>query len=324
MNTEKLIIYSVDRISHHSDYAKFFKKLFPNTIIIESKGQQIRYIFSKSTIVFLDIDLTHAFFFPLMLIRALLGKKSVTLSVSSEKLKEKIDLRSSKWTILHRVAMFFLKGKKNIKNVTIHNESDVFYKMYYSDFIKDPQYWDLPYLSYGETIIPELEKKRDKKVISILGTFNEKRYSAEIKKVFKNNNFENSDVFLLIAGKMSKEDELELSKNTQIITLPRKFSNEELMYLYKISDFIVCFYKNISRPSGFFGRALQLNKFVITLENGYLSKYNYDYHKVISINKIEDLLTIDYNSYTSEKEERGSNDYYLKDFDKLSNVLFDW
>jgi hypothetical protein len=316
----------VKRVSHHSDYAKFIEKLYPNVIILDSYFEQVRFVFKRrSIIIFLDIDLTHSFFFPLMLVRDLLGLKSITISVSSEKLKEKIGLRASKWTMIHRIAMYFLRNKANIKNVTIHNKNEEFYSKFYSDFIKDPQYWDLPYLAYGETYISGLKNyDKNKPIISVLGTFNDKRYSKEVKQIIKSEKFAEGHFSLLIAGKMTKKDEDELKNNPNIILFAKPFSNEELMYLYKISDFIVCCYRDINRPSGFFGRALQLNKFVIVFENSYLSEYNYGYQKIIVVENIKHLLNIDYSSYSKSIEDKGNSYSSDGEFEKLTEIIFKW
>ena len=56
---------------------------------------------------------------------------------------------------------------------------------------------------------------------------------------------------------------------------------------------VYCFYpSNFDRPSGFFGRALQLNKAVIIKLNGYLDRKHGSQKNVFPIEKIEDIKSL--------------------------------
>lgn len=321
-NNYKVIIFSVNRISHHQDYAQFLKVLFKNTIIISNAFEQLQKIFDFKSIVFLlDVDYKQSLFLPLIIIRNFFGAKTITLGVSSERLKN-VSLKSPKSTLGNYLFLTITKRLKNVKNVTIHPEDDNCISKYYTNFIKDFQYWDLQYLQIKKSLPIELNKIEKKlPIISLLGTFNEKRFKNEFVEFIKNS-FDPLKYNLLIAGKIDIDTFEEIKHIKGLHLIPRVILNQELIFLYDFSDFILCCYNNINRPSGFFGRALQMNKFTIILEGEYLDINDYGYENIVKIQNFEDLnnfnfekilLQIVNNSYSSKSE-----------YKKLKRILFNW
>ena len=66
--------------------------------------------------------------------------------------------------------------------------------------------------------------------------------------------------YFIVIGKCDFLKGLELQKN--FVCIERYISEEELLYVMNFVDIIYCYYNN-NKPSGFMGRAMQLNKYVI-------------------------------------------------------------
>ena len=89
----------------------------------------------------------------------------------------------------------------------------------------------------------------------------------------------------------------------------------------KHSDIVYCYY-NSKRPSGFFGRALQLKRPVIVKKGGYLDVAHPDYDKKIKLECLTELNDISINHYLEKEQDESKIDYEeIDESEKLYTYL---
>jgi hypothetical protein len=311
----KIVCFSANRTCHHDDYFLLFSK-FVKLYNVKTFFSKLKILFSNDRILFLDIDSRDLIFFPLILVRGLWGGTGVAISVRTEYFFE---YRTLKKPFLNRNTIRFFKAYlkmilfysiKKISSTTIvsiHKKTPYVTSIqkFVTTFIYDPQLWDLPYLNFQSVSPPELSENffnEHRKVILVPGRFNEQRSRTELLEFLKLS--ENNDFYFLFAGEMSQSDFSFLSQHFNCFLINRYVSNEELLYLMNKCEFVYAFYTN-NRPSGFFGRAIQLNKPIIVRKNSFLHLQFSDYPNLILVQELKQLNFI--NSFI--KSEICSNKY---------------
>jgi glycosyltransferase involved in cell wall biosynthesis len=295
--SKKIYCFSADRICHHDDYFLIIDSVI-SSINIKNKKTKIQILLSKKSIVFLDIDGTDLIYFFLIILRKFWGGKGLAISVRTEYLLEKKSLADFIFrrnrlifikSLVKRSLFFILKNYSSTSILSIHVNHYKKNKMkpYVSDFINDPQLWDLGILNILPKMPVELNdfKIEDKKkLILVAGRFNEQKSKNELLEyllINKNFNF-------LIAGNIDDEDFIKLKSINNCYVINRFLNNEELIYSYDQCDIVYCFYTN-DRPSGFFGRAMQMNKDIIVRKNKFLHLTYNSYRNLIPIDQLEEL-----------------------------------
>ena len=312
-----LICFSANRICHHDDYYLLISKIAPS-VNVKSYKAKLKYLFSSNPIMFLDIDSRDLLFLPIIIIRTLWTSGNFSMSVRTEYLVDagsfvnfiknitnSIFIKSK----IKRLIFLFIKYCSNTKIISIHRGHKYEKKMhrYVSDFIYDPQLWDLKLLNFSQIIPDEVKVdlfKSNKKKVLVAGSFNEQRSRKELIEYLETN----TDFIFIIAGKIDIEDYKHLKLFKNCILINRYNSNEELFYLLNNCDIVYCFYTN-NRPSGFFGRALQLNKNIIVRKNSFLHKTFLDYNRLVPVSNLNDIYLVKNNdnakiSYDSYDELR--------------------
>ncbi len=282
MKAPNYIVFSRDIEGHYKNWEKVLERLIYSKCLNSTK-KQLFYIFKSSTILFLDGDKIHLLYLPLIFIRNIFGLKSVLFSIRTEKLLEK-SIKSE----IKRKLFSVIKLMKNTRIISIHKFSQNS-KMakYVNDFIYDVQYWDLPLLNITPEPPPEINCfKTTKPVLLVLGALNEKRCKNELLAELEKEN--NLNYVIIFAGKIEKSDHLILSKNRNCHIINRYIDDSEYLYLLEISDVVYCFY-NSDRPSGIFGRAFQLGKYVLVKKDGYLHKYHPSYKGLIVVESLNEF-----------------------------------
>lgn len=283
-----MYIFSIRRKQgHYNDHALLIKNLFACDIVKDPLEQLKIMITANKTIIFLDGDYSHLFFTPIIMIRSLFGLKNIMLSVRSE------FLLFSGWKYsVKRFVFRFLKNIPHIRLISIHkNNEDL--KKFFTDFIYDPQYWDLKYLDMEQRRPPELNQfKTDKKIMVFLGPLADRKYRGKLLKYISNKSSLN--FHFIFAGKMMKEDADIINTHKDCTAINRFITNEELFFLYQLSDLVYAFYKIDKGPSGIFGRAMQMGKNAVVKEGGYLDKNHSDYKGIISIKNLNDFDNVDF------------------------------
>ena len=283
------LIYTVNKEGHYKDYEKVLEKI-TNGKVIRSIFRQIILSFKNCSIIYLDGDSFHLLFTPLILIRSWIGLRNYLFSIRTERV---LQVKIQK--IIKLPIYMLIKYTTNTKIISIHKESiRKEYDKFITDFIYCLQYWDLRLINVRR-IKPKELNKNITNIISIIGEFNDKKSRKELLKYLKNNSC--TRYKFLFTGKILEEDSEFLKDHPDCIVIDRNISNEELFYVYETSTFIWCFYSpEVNRPSGIFGRAMQLEKQIIVKKNGYLHKNNthYPYLKIISCVEEVNELEINY------------------------------
>ena len=306
-------VFSLKKQGHYNDWASFFEDNFRFNTLISLKSQ-LKVCLTAHTIIFLDGDKWHLLYFPIMLLRNISGRKSIIFSIRTEYL-----LRSSIKSLIKRLLYTSLISCRNIKIVSIHKLSkSKRISRYITDYIYDLQYWDLPYLNFKKAAPPEINNIQFKKpVLLIIGKLSDKRNKTEILSVLENNNDLNYQI--IISSEMSLHDLKIFESNNNCIVVNRYVTNDELYYLYHISDIIFCYYNSVDRPSGIFGRAMQLGKYAVVKSDSYHSNYNRNYSGLIVIEEFSQL-----NSIVATMNFKKVSPMIYNDYTTLTDILYKW
>jgi hypothetical protein len=288
--------FSANRICHHDEYANLVSKI-RKSVNVKSSFKKILILLSNKPIIFFDIDKVDLYFYPLMALRSLWKANSIAISVRTEYLCNRKSFSDFLFqrgrmvaliALIKRFLFYLIKKTTRTKVYSIHKDTPntPFFSKYVSDFIYDPQLWDLNILKSEEIIPYELENKNINIADYILfaGSFDEKRSKSEFIKYLKIC----KDLKFIIAGIIEQKDQIELSKFENVFIINRFTTNEELAYLMSNCQVIYCFYSN-DRPSGFFGRALQLNKRIIVRKNSFLENNFSPYKNLYPISDLKML-----------------------------------
>ncbi len=293
---KELNCLGANRTCHHYDYFLLLKSLLKETDICvkytKDSFTKFKLLFSKDSVVFLDIDKYDLLFLPIILVRSLTTKKNFAISVRTERLlsyqvKSFYDLIV---LIIKRTFFFILKNFTNTILITTHNDQRgrLLLDSYVNAFIYDIQYWDIPYMNIdrikpNKSVLNNIDFEN---VILIPGRFNEQKSKREFLDALETN----KDLTFLIAGKVDSDVLPKLKSYKNILIINEYLSNEELFFLIEKSNYVYCYYPlNFDRPSGFFGRAIQHNRKTIVREKSYLSREFNDFENVISINSLISL-----------------------------------
>ena len=285
-------VFCPQKHGHYLNYSQLVTTLVGGEIELTS-WNQVRLLLQKNAIVFVAGDKIHLIYSPFIVIRSLLRRKNVLLSIRSEFLLHQ-NLKSK----MKRALFRFLTSLPKTYIVSIHKTSDQeALKPYITHFIYDIQYFDLKYLKIGRTPPPEIREMASlfsKPVLLILGIFNWQRCKDELILFLESG--PKIEFAVLIAGKIEDEDYRRLKKCKNCFLINRYITDEEMTYLYEKSDLIYCYYDpEVKRPSGIFGRSIQLGKFVLVKKDGYLERAHKDYPGLTAISSLKELSGMEVN-----------------------------
>lgn len=282
-------IFSLRKEGHYRDFSKVVSNLLENngyrTVLVDTTIKQLLLSFFSFRIIFIDGDKKHLLFAPIIIIRSWFKFKNYMFSIRTENV-----FTNKIHKILKYPIYIFLRKFSNTKIISIHKENiREEYEKIITHFIYDIQYWDLKYLNINIAIPSELEKFDFSNSIAIIGEFNEKKSRSELLSFLKDYN--RGNFTFIFAGKVNEKDKEFLMSHSKCVVINRYIANEELFYVYEKCEFIWCYYSTqIQRPSGIFGRALQLGKKIIVRDGGYLARSNRDYPCLIKMKQITDLF----------------------------------
>ena len=283
--SKELIYYSLNKPGHYDNYEKVFVKLF-NCDIERTIFFQCFKIFSYKRIIFIDGDKFHLLFAPLMILRSFINRKNFIISIRIEFL-----LKNGYKMWLKKLLFLTLKRLPNISIISIHRADKTNnLKSYANHFIYDLQYWDLPYLKIAHRPVEEVNRTFETPTILVFGKLNRKRVAEKLIELMSKKS--KRGYHFIISGKNN------FAKNTrnklnECTIIDRYVTDDEMIYLFSFSDFIYCYYSpDVNRPSGIFGRAMQLEKKIIVRRNGYLHRNHKDYPGLIPIVSLDDISDI--------------------------------
>lgn len=304
------------RKGHYKDYARFIRALIPegNYRDVFSISEKLGLIFSnkKDKVIYFDLehnDIVWIFF------RSFFSNQNYTIVTSFtsflnrdfniSKLFKKKELAKVRNALKYFLLKMLIKNQK-LKLISIHKGTHFERKIKdISTLITyDIQYYDLNYLK-TETEIPNelidypFQKKRHV-ILMFNHTSGEKRNLSELSEFILSTDKYN---FLIVGDSSFLGDK----RPNNVCSINRYVSNGELIYMMEYADIIYAYYNN-NRPSGFMGRGIQLNKYVLVHEDGYLGTI--PYHKSISIGHLSKLEQID---ISNELDDQNAESYNIFD-----------
>ena len=315
MGDRKIYCFSANRICHHDDYYLLIHKIRPS-LNIKSNREKRRLLITNASVVFFDIDGADLAYIILILLRGSWGAKGLAISVRTEYLLEKRSLFEFIFqrgrlvfikSLIKRILFYLIKNFSSTTILSIHKNHPQKKEMetYVNYFLHDPQLWDLDILKINPSRPGEIKNfvfDKSQYWILVGGRFNEQRSKNELLDFLAKNN----ELYFIFAGVIESEDFNVLQKYNNCFVINRHVSNAELLYLYDLCSIIYCYYTN-DRPSGFFGRAVQLQKNIIIRKDKFLHNAFGAYKKLISIDVLDDLKQIDIDELILEKEKGSYN-----------------
>ena len=273
-----LLILTTDKAGHYKSYGELCRSLKGDGEV--RPFAPLATIFACRKLILIDGDSQHLLLFPIVVLRALMGRSTVFFSVRTEDfLQSRIKSRVKKTVVR------FLIRFQRVKFISIHYPN---FNIYEGDFISkciyDPQLWDLPFIDQDVDFPPELRAASG--YLLVLGALNDKRCKDELIAALP----ELSGLDIVFAGKMSAEDESKIIHFKNIVSINRYVSDAEILGLYKRAGAVYAFYApSVLRPSGIFGRAVQNDCPVVVRSGGYLDEQYGCFAKTISISTLTDL-----------------------------------
>lgn len=322
--TKEIICFSANRTCHHDDYFSLINNI-QSSKNIKKFLKKISILFTNKSIVYFDIDGLDLFFTPLIILRSIWGAKGLGISVRTEYLLESRNFHDLIFkrnrliflkSVTKKILFFCVNNFSKTKIISIHKnqKNNLKLKQYINDFIYDPQLWDLELLNIKSIKPIELETFNfdDKKIILVAGRLNEQRSKQELFNFLE----KQSKFNFVLAGEMLLNDFIKLKHIPNCFLINRFVTNEELIYLMTNSNLVYCFYTN-DRPSGFFGRGIQLGKPVIVRKFSYLDSMFNEYKKQISINHLDELINLNVNEIENQINEIN----HYNDINKLKSFI---
>ena len=288
------------RKGHHTDYQSFLMKFWNCSQELEFSDtiQKIKVVTKgKGTFVSLDPDKSDlisiiwaAFlikFFKLPLKIYGISVRSGEFMMPKRGVLSLISKRGRFKYLKTRIKMGIFAWLKEIEGIKIYSihlnaKHQRILGPYYSGFIRDFQYYDLPYLSKETTMPIELKNSSfpvKEALLVFLGSNTERRNWEELK-MFANQSDRSTPIIIVGSGAKNA------SEWPRTCVINRYVAQEELFWLMKESGLVYTYYSN-QAPSGFFGRATQLEKWVVVKRGGYLSEE--EYPKTIVVDRLQEL-----------------------------------
>jgi hypothetical protein len=296
------IIVPNKKSTHHYEYGLVIKHLIEwnsNYKVQIIRGFYSKLIFEKNFIIFTDIDSYQILF---LFIRSIFRRQSIGISVRvNDFIEFSRGLNNNVRNILKKIAFRIIYRINEDSIISIHKGShyENELKKYVHKIIYDIQMFDLQYLNYNMKIPNELESyfSNNNKIvfISLSGSTSWKNI--------------NSVYQYMLSEKLSKKFNFillgtDLKSSSNLFCINNYVSHEELLGLMNYSDIIYNVYSN-NRPSGFFGRALQLEKYVLIKKNSYYSRIGYN--KIVEIDSIGELENIVFEKNSIENKKYDSS-----------------
>ena len=144
-----------------------------------------------------------------------------------------------------------------------------------SDWIFDPQLWDLRYLAPQGDLSDRFNKMmltldREKIVISFVGRVSRRKGAKQFFELVVN---APQNYLFIVAGKIDHDigQNIKKSQFSNVHFLDYYVSDDELLEVYRISNYVwACYDISCDQSSGIFGRAVQLQKVPIVREGSYI------------------------------------------------------
>ena len=282
-----IVIVSSKNKGHYESYSKLVELILDRECKVVYKINIKEFLFAEKYIV-IDGDGVRLLLILITFLRSIRKCRTYFMSVRTESFVSK-----GLYARVKRFLLIVAKVQGYTRLISIHKGNsfvmDKLNSLDAVDYIYDPQLWDLGVFGKCEEKPSELDiegrKFLDggKKVLLVLGALNNKRSVDELIAGLT----ELSKMYQFVFAGVIREEYLNKLYGHDIILINRYVTDEEIMYLYNMADIVYAYYaQDVNRPSGIFGRAVQLDKFVLIRKDGFLDQQYGAYKYAIKVDSL--------------------------------------
>ncbi|WP_143595115.1 glycosyltransferase [Thioclava sp. DLFJ4-1] len=258
------IIYFRTTLGHKSSYADTLTWL--TRFEIRQAKRSLSLIFdlvASRQVIFSTLDDDYLLFFLISALRRLAAKSTIGLFLRPQTCfgtKRPIQ-------IVKRTAFRIIRSLK-IADVLVIVPFEVapHYAEIASDWVHDPEFWDLD-IKVGGPNLPSTPLAENivisangRKVICLPGTVLRRKGLSMITRILETDRDAASRILFVCAGRVPEAEQEEVDRLEMLggLVIPRMISDQELFSLYRVADIIWAAYApEYDQSSGIFGRALQ-------------------------------------------------------------------
>lgn len=264
---------------HRKAYANLFTQIFGFSELVSPVAwKSIRPLIQADKLLFATVGRHFKRHLLVTIFRAILNKPSATLFLGASDYckgkKKRFDFLLLKlWKVLPKQQLFAIISYKVLPELSEITNG----------YIYDPQLWDI-WIERSNTKLPKTklsielsEISKGRKTLLFIGkTKSSKSYNEFVDFSIANS----KEVCAVSAGKVAIEcaGKANQLKSNKMIVIDRYISDEELLSLYGIADFVWCYYGvKYDQSSGVYGRAIQLGIPTIIRKNSTVHKIARDF-----------------------------------------------
>jgi hypothetical protein len=272
----ELVIFDVFRDGHRRDYFRVLRRVLGGFVVSGPLLQRLPVLLRARKLVCSTCDDYLSGFFLLSICRALLGRATLGLSIRTETIFQ----RSGYAQQVKRSMFKFLKFVPNVNVITfMPHWAEPRLAAYTGDWMYDPQYWDLPWLSAPRpgalaTVFDEVRKVAGRRpVVASLGHQRRVKGVEYFMELYQPAEMRERFCFACI-GPIWDVDRTLVARFRQAggVFIDRQLRDDEILPIYALADVVwTCYRPDYDQSSGIFGRAIQLGKPTIVRNQSYLA-----------------------------------------------------
>lgn len=287
MRQDSACAYDISREGHRDSYLLIAEKLLGTNSLVGTKNLFSTFRFRQA--LFLTIDDYFMTFVVISLLRSLLGKKTVGISIRMEAIIEKMTPKR----FIKRSLLQLLKPLPGVRVLALSPPWAVpGMESFTADWIDDLQLWDAPLIARtppsleSNTFVDELERtKNGRKLILNLGRQDWQKGFKFFVSLAANKEIQARFQFAVV-GRLREvdPDDVALFKAAGGIIDDRFLPESDLLDLYQKADLIwSCYDPVYNVNSGIFGRAVQFSKPTIVRRGSFLERFQKHYSSGIAL-----------------------------------------
>ncbi len=290
----RLVVYEHINSGHRPAYLEFYRKALSAETILGNFWQNLTRLLFEKHVFFSTCDDYFLRFFMASLIRALLGRRTLGLTIRTE---ATLNSNAAKHR-LKRVLLRVLRMFSMVKVVSIlPHWIEPKLKEFTDDWVLDPQFYDIPVLfphiestEYSSTLKKRLlDEAGERPIVLALGKFSRaKGISFMIKLYCSISQLRRRFLFAIVGTNVDLPDQcVNLFIKAGGVVIDTGLSDTEFLDLYNVADLVWCCYAPYyNQSSGIFGRAIQLGKATIVRKGSYLDLLQLGYRCSIEYGNI--------------------------------------
>lgn len=275
-NRFEVVIFDVYRDGHRRDYFRVLRRVLGGTVAWGSFAKRWPLLLRARQVVCSTCDDYLPQFFLLAIARALMGRRTIGLSVRTETIFQRAGWPQFVKRVMLRTLKVFPKAEL-ITFMPFWVEPRL--SKYASDWMYDPQYWDLRWLDASRPdALAELKSRiatlaNGRRVVATVGHQRQVKGVEYFMAIYSQPVVRQRFLFVCIGPNWDLDRAL-LQRFTAAggVFVDRELRDDEVVPIYGLADLIwVCYRPDYDQSSGIFGRAIQLDRPTIVRERSYLS-----------------------------------------------------